>query len=106
MAHTNSPLGQLVGVVPALGDAPNVQPDLLLMATEVEKKVNMSFASRAARDAAVTSPVDGMETYIQDVDEVDKRVNGAWAKIWPIRYYGTTDPLGTLGVVGDIYLKY
>lgn len=106
MAHTNSPLGQLTGVVPASADPPDVAGDFSLLITAVEKKLNMRFASRTARDSVVTSPVDGMVTHIDDVGEIDRRIAGAWVKIWPTKYSGTSAPANTLGVVGDWYAQY
>jgi|GEM_PF-3420188 len=37
-----------------------------------------AFANATARDAAVTSPADGMACYLQDVDQFSAQVNGAW----------------------------
>jgi hypothetical protein len=106
MAHSNSPLGQLSGVVPATSDPPDVQGDLNLLITALEKKLNMTFASRAARDAAITVPVNGMRTHMTDVFETDERINGAWVKVYPVIYTGTADPSNGVGSVGNIYLKY
>ena len=106
MAHGPSPLGQYGNIVPAAGDIPDVQADLSGAITAIEKKALMSFASRTTRNSTVSVPVDGMFTYIQDVDEIDARINGSWVKIWPVIYSGTGTPSNGLGVDGDLYIQY
>lgn len=106
MAKTDSPLGQLAAVVPATGDPPDVRGDFLILITALEKKLNMTFASRTARDAAIPSPIDGMKTYINDVDEIDERINGAWVKVYPTQYSGTGAPSNSVGSVGNYYAQY
>jgi hypothetical protein len=112
MAHSNSPLGQLVGVVPATIDSPDVQGDLVLLITAAEKRVNLTFTTRAARDAAFTAasqtPVDGMQAYYTaapDAGEIDQRIAGVWKKIYPLIYSGTGTPSNSLGVNGDVYFQ-
>ena len=92
MAHSNSPLGQLGAVIPAPGDQPDVVTDITLLSTNVEKKIVQKHATRAARNTAVSAPVDGMVTYIADVDEIDTRINSAWINTWPILYSGNSTP--------------
>ena len=40
-----------------------------------------AFANATARDVAITSPVDGMVCYLQDVDYYSARINGAWVSL-------------------------
>lgn len=105
MAHSNSPLGQYTAVIPASSDAPDVAADFATAITAIEKKALMSFATRTSRNSTVSAPVDGMVTYIQDVDEIDTRINGAWVKTWPVIYSGSGTPSGGLGVNGDLYIQ-
>lgn len=42
------------------------------------KQAAMSFASAAARDAAVTSPEEGMVAYLRDVDALTVYTGSAW----------------------------
>lgn len=42
-------------------------------------QVVMQFDSAAQRDVAIPAPVDGMCTYLRDLDVFAERVNGAWA---------------------------
>jgi hypothetical protein len=44
-------------------------------------------------------------TYIQDVDEIDTRINNVWVKTWPNLYSGTSVPSNTLGADGDLYVQ-
>ncbi len=41
----------------------------------------MCFATTAARTAAIPSPVDGMVTYLEDVDRLELRRDGAWVVV-------------------------
>lgn len=65
----------------------------------------MSFASAAARDAAVTSPEEGMFVYLQDVDRYTAYANGAWienlfAGAWAT-YTVTWSSSGTQPAIGN-----
>lgn len=119
MAHTNSPLGQLPAVQPAGSDAPDVRKDLALVIAAAEKKLNLVFTTRAARDAAMTgtdpitgislAPQDGQECYYTaspDAGQIDRRISGAWVKVYPPNYSGTGTPSNGLGVNGDVYIQY
>lgn len=107
MAHSNSALGQWAAIKPAGSDAPAIQTDLNAVIDAVEKQVNLQYTTRALRDTAIPSPVNGMLTQILGtVNEVDMRINGAWVKIYPLQYSGTAAPASGLGVVGDFYAQY
>lgn len=62
-----SDLGQLT-LLPVLADAADITAVGTTMADQVEKKLNMRFATEAARDAEITSPEEGMECYTLDLD--------------------------------------
>lgn len=106
MAHSNSPIGQWTGVVPAGSDSPAVQADLVLLITAAEKQVNLVFATTSARDTALPSPVEGMECHITGTGEKFRRIAGAWVKTYPLMYSGTGTPATSLGAVGDLYIQY
>lgn len=106
MAHSNSLLSQWTAIRPAGGDSPAIQPDLNAVIDAVERQVWMWFATRAARDTAIPSPVNGMVTAILGtVNEVDMRFNGSWVKIYPNYYVGSGAPATGLGVVNDVYFQ-
>lgn len=106
MAHSNSPIGQWAGVVPAGIDSPAVAADLLLIITAAEKQINMVFATISARDTALPSPIEGMECHITATGEKFRRIAGSWVKTYPLMYNGTGTPATSLGVVGDLYVQY
>jgi hypothetical protein len=74
------------------------------------KQTNMSFASAAARDAAVTAPEEGMVAYLRDVDALTVYLGSAWivalylgdaATYTPVWTAVTSSPsLGNGAVVG------
>jgi hypothetical protein len=47
----------------------------------VAQSLKSSFASAAARDAAITSPVEGMICYLEDVNQVTSYLGSAWFPI-------------------------
>lgn len=106
MSKTGTPLGQLPSTIPADADAPDVNGDMGIQLTAVERRLNMSFADRATRTTTITTPVDGMVTYIQNVNEIDTRIGGQWVKTWPTKYSGTAAPSNSLGGIGDVYFQY
>lgn len=107
MAKSNSTLGQWAAIKPAGSDAPAIQTDLNAVIDVVEKQVNLVYTTRSARDTAIPSPTDGMITIITgSVNEVDRRISGAWVKVYPNMYNGTAVPATSLGVVGDLYVQY
>lgn len=119
MAHTPSPLGQFAGIQPAGSDPPDVRDDLAIVIAQIEKKTNLVFTNRAARDSAMTgtdpitgialTPQDGQECYYTtspDAGQIDRRIGGAWVRVYPATYSGTAAPSNALGVDGDVYVQY
>lgn len=53
--------------------------------TNVRDQVVTPHASASARASAVTSPVDGMISYLQDVDRFDGYINGAYGQLLDYR---------------------
>jgi hypothetical protein len=51
----------------------------------VRDQVVTPFASASARTSAVTAPLDGMVSYLQDVDIFYGYINGAWGQILDYR---------------------
>jgi hypothetical protein len=108
MAHSNSALSQWSLIKPAGGDSPAIAVDLNAVIDAVERQSWMWFATRSARDAAISSPVNGMVTAILGtVNEIDMRLGGAWVKIYPNYYVGSGSgaPSGSIGVINDIYFQ-
>jgi hypothetical protein len=61
-----------------IGNAPSWNQQL---AQAVEVKLNMIFATTAARDAALTAPTAGMEVFITGTLEKQRRVGTAWVVV-------------------------
>jgi hypothetical protein len=104
MGFENSPLEQLGEVIPDGTETPEIPEHLTDIVTAVEKRLLLKFSSRPARNLKLPAPEDGQSTYIEDVDEIDTRVNGAWVKTWPLFYFGTAAPSGTPGP-NDVYFR-
>ena len=105
MPKSNSALGQVPASIPADEDEPNVNGDMAALINAIERRLLMSWPDRATRTTAITAPHNGMRTYIENVHEIDERINGQWVKVWPTTYSGTTVPSPGLGVVGDVYFQ-
>lgn len=68
---------------PALtGAPPNVPADIKALADAVVGRTVMRFASIAARDAALPSPVDGMLCYVTSDKAYYARSGGQWRLLW------------------------
>lgn len=63
---------------PALGDAANGPVAIQNLALAVEKKLVMSFANAAARDAAIPAPTDGQFCYVTADANWYAYINGRW----------------------------
>lgn len=64
------------------GVPPNVPEHIKALADAVAPRTVMRFASLAARDAALPSPVDGMVCYVAADNGYYARVGGAWRVLW------------------------
>lgn len=71
-----TPLQNLV--IPSLSAVPNVPSDMLAFGTAVEKQIIMSFATAVARDAAVTSPVTGMQAWLTTPKQLTMYDGTSW----------------------------
>lgn len=78
---TSSPLQNLP--IPESTDAANAPAQISALAQAAEKKLVMTFASESARDAAITSPVQGMTCFITGADIYTTRIGSAWIKWSP-----------------------
>lgn len=65
----------------SLTDAPDLPKAIADVANGVIPRGVLRFASASTRGATVPSPVDGMLTYLQDVDRLDARMNGTWVAL-------------------------
>lgn len=74
---TTSALGQGIPV-PEPTDADNVPFAMSQAIAPIESRLNMRFASAAARDAAITTPVAGMRAYLTDTGRTSVYTGSAW----------------------------
>lgn len=79
---------------PINSDPPDGPAQIAAVNAATVDRLNMRFASVAARDAALPNPVDGMEATTGSGVAAEKwaRVNGEWLRVWsatPRRQSGT-----------------
>ncbi|MEP7115110.1 MAG: hypothetical protein ABI862_17735, partial [Ilumatobacteraceae bacterium] len=67
--------------VPSLTDPPNGPGQMLALATALEKKLVMYFATVAARTAAIPVPTKGMVSYIGATDSLSTHNGVAWVEL-------------------------
>lgn len=67
--------------------------------TNVRDQSVTPFADSATRDAAITSPVEGMWSYLQDVDSFCGYTGSAWATVGPLTGYTSYTPTMTASSV-------
>lgn len=84
-------------------------PDFVrAMGLAIEKKLVMSFASSSDRATRVPSPVEGMVSWLRDLNRLYVYTGSTWAQVYPPTptvTSGTAAPTGS-GAVGDIYIQY
>jgi len=74
---TTDDYGQSVSIA-SLTDAPDASKLAKDIANGIAQRSVMRFASASARGATLTAPVDGMATWLQDVDRLDVYNGSAW----------------------------
>ncbi|MBB1253163.1 hypothetical protein H3146_07235 [Streptomyces sp. OF3] len=77
---TTDAYGQGIKIA-ALTDAPNAETLAYDIVNALTPQSVMRFADAAARAAAITSPVNGMLTYLVAEQRIDARVGGSWVTI-------------------------
>lgn len=90
---TTDDYGQGVEIA-ALTDAPDAEELAKDIANAIAPRSIMRFADAAARAATVTSPADGMATYLTAEQRLDLRVAGTWVTIG-----SSVSPWTTIGLV-------
>ena len=63
--------------IPALTDTPNIATLAASMQLILKQSV-LSFASASARNATLTSPIEGMTTWLQDVNRIEVYNGTSW----------------------------
>lgn len=67
---------------PAGASADAVPADMQALAVWASTRVNMRFADAAARDAAITSPTQGMVAWLDTPGCITVRTASAWRTVW------------------------
>ncbi|WP_381801232.1 hypothetical protein [Streptomyces niveus] len=78
---TEDSYGQGV-MIAALTDPPDAKTLAQNLAEGIVALSNMSFASSSERSATITSPVEGMRTWLRDVDREDIYDGTGWRQVW------------------------
>ncbi|MFK0182291.1 hypothetical protein ACIQVR_40775 [Streptomyces xanthochromogenes] len=76
MATTDT-FGQSISI-PALTDAPNIEAAVSSTINALAQRGIMRFVSASARTAAITSPVEGMQTWLQDTNTMEYYDGTQW----------------------------
>lgn len=66
---------------PASSDPADVPTDMLELATDLDTRLIPRFASSAARDAAITAPIEGQLNYRSDTDRLERYTGSAWVPV-------------------------
>ncbi len=97
-------------VIPDSAQLPAAHTDFMKIVGAIESNLVLRLPSIAQ---ATTAPYDlsplqnGMIVVTTSAPyEVYFRANGAWVKIYPRIYNGTTVPSAALGVDDDLYIQY
>jgi len=69
--------------IASLADAPNAELLAKNIANALAQRSVMRFASSSARSATLTAPVDGMATWLQDVDRLEVYTGSGWVTPQP-----------------------
>ncbi len=70
------------GPYPDPSDPPDGPAQMSAIVAWIAGRSNMRFASTAARDAAIPSPVSGMSCYVDSDKTYYACVDGAWIVLW------------------------
>ncbi len=93
---TTDDYGQGVSIA-ALTDAPNAETLAKNIANAIVQRSVMRFASAAARAAALTSPVEGMVTWLQDVNLLYAYDGSSWVSLSPTSVLMDWTALSSIG---------
>jgi len=80
---------------PALGDAANGPVAFQNLAQAVEKKLVMSFATVAARSAALPAPAEGALAYVTELDTLTVFQDGTWFAVGAVTPTSVNAPAAT-----------
>jgi hypothetical protein len=69
--------------IASLADAPNAELLAKNIVNGIAQRSVMRFASSSARSATLTAPVDGMATWLQDVDRLEVYTGSGWVTPQP-----------------------
>jgi hypothetical protein len=103
MAFTNSERGQFVAIVPDNPATPTVPAHLQDIVDAVEEQVILKATDWAWADTFIAPYTNGMVIFVESEGALFLRVGGAWRKLSPTNYSGTTTPSPALGADGDLY---
>jgi hypothetical protein len=103
MPFSDSARKQFQAIVPDNPASPTVPAHLQGIVDAIEGRTVLRASTWSWANTFIAPFSDGMLVYIEDVDELHLRRNGAWVKIHPTSYSGTGEPSPSLGANGDLY---
>lgn len=99
--------------VPEATDDPNIVDDMTSLALAIEKRLAGIYVSTADRDTKVVAgggPIEGQLALCKDVNKLYAYFDTAWVQIYPpvvpAITSGSAAPDNSVGVNGDVYLRY
>ncbi|MBT2467865.1 hypothetical protein J7E97_08250 [Streptomyces sp. ISL-66] len=101
-------------LLPRLTDPPNIDTLYSLLNSIISKTV-LTFASASARNATLTSPVEGQMAWLQDTNVLTQYTGSAWVNILPGGVWTaytptwtatTTSPSPGAGSITGKYIEY
>ncbi|MEU3903329.1 hypothetical protein AB0F20_05870 [Streptomyces goshikiensis] len=101
-------------LLPRLTDPPNIDALYTVLNSIISKSV-LSFASASARNATLTSPVEGQMAWLQDTNTMTEYTGSAWVNVlaggvWttytPTWTATTTDPSKGAGTITGKWIDY
>ncbi|MEV6548017.1 hypothetical protein AB0M57_04815 [Streptomyces sp. NPDC051597] len=99
--------------LPALTDEPNIATVAAALSAVLARSV-LSFASATARNATLTSPVEGMTAWLQDVNQLTQYngsgwvtvpLGGTWTAYTPAWTAASTNPVLGNGTLQGRYMQ-
>ncbi|MFD4921134.1 hypothetical protein ACFWNE_07420 [Streptomyces goshikiensis] len=81
-------------LLPRLADPPNIDSLYTVLNAIISKSV-LAFASASARNATLTSPIEGQMAWLQDVNVMTQYTGSAWANVLSGGVWTTYTPAWT-----------
>lgn len=107
MPFTDSARGVIQDVLGDDTEDADYPVQIAAIVNAIEPHLVLKQANIAAANSTLTPLTEGMLLVTTAAPkEIYRRDGTGWVKIYPLYYSGTSVPLNTLGVNGDVYFQY